>query len=100
MHFDMNIFEKTIEPLLQNESTDYAKSIQYWVYSVKSTLADGRQVTYDSAIYTNPLASEANALSEDTFQTLYDDLLAPEVRTLSITSSDVDGGEELYVGYA
>ena len=39
----------------------------------------------------NDLAEQANVLSEDAFQTLYDDLLNPEVRTLSMSTSDSDG---------
>ena len=41
MHFDLSLFEKTIDPLLENEGSDYAQNIQYWIYSVKRTLADG-----------------------------------------------------------
>ena len=63
MHFDISIFEKTIDPLLENEASDYASNIQYWIYSVKGTLADGETVTVDSPIYMNSLAQETNLLS-------------------------------------
>ena len=35
MHFDISLFEKTIDPLLENAASDYASNILYWVYSIK-----------------------------------------------------------------
>ena len=67
MHFDIDLFKKTIDPLLENEASDYTSNILYWVYSVKQTLNDGNTVTADSAIFKNELAVE-NTLSDDVFQ--------------------------------
>ena len=62
--------------MIENESSDYADNILYWVYSVKNTLNDGQEVTYDSYIYNNTEAYSIG-LTEDVFNTLYGDLLSP-----------------------
>ena len=97
MHFDISLFEKTIDPLLENAASDYASNILYWVYSIKQTLNEGNTVTADSSIYENELASE-NTLSDSIFESLYADLIVThvdrEIRTFEMDSGDV------YVGYA
>ena len=38
MNFDINVFQKTIDPLIGN---DYSDGLNYWVYLVKQTLDYG-----------------------------------------------------------
>ena len=73
MNFDINVFQKTIDPLIGN---DYSDGLNYWVYLVKQTLDYGQTVQADKAIYKNPNA-QLNPMTDELFELLYNDLLDP-----------------------
>lgn len=35
MNFNLTVFPQTIDPLIENESSDYADNLLYWVFPVK-----------------------------------------------------------------
>ena len=78
--------------MIENESSDYADNLAYWVYSIKNTLEVGESVTYDNPIYNNTMAYN-NPLTQEIFDTLYSDMLGPSVRSIVMN-------DEKYVAYS
>lgn len=53
IHFNITVFPQTIDPLIENEASDYADNLYYWVYVVNQTISEGASLTASSYIYTN-----------------------------------------------
>ena len=53
IHFNITIFEKTIDPLIENENSDYRNNVLYWVYPIRQYVEQGKDMTVTDYIHEN-----------------------------------------------
>jgi hypothetical protein len=93
IHFNTTLFAQTIDPLLENRQRNYVDGTCYWVYPIRQVVEyENRIPTVTDVLSQNARAESVN-LTDDVMKTLYDDLLDPSVKTISMNGVE-------YVAYA